>query len=209
MTSVVLMALLNAAPIAPSAQEATKMYGDSGSHCVLIDSVEYGLDIGKIAIHADAEDSLRSVLHSLAANALIHEIKTYHGGYNSRNVRGTKYKSVHTWCLALDFNAGKDGWSKDFLDVWKSHGWAWGGDFSRKKDPMHFSAAPWEGASIKVKHCPKVRRENTSGLEWNSEDSFAEAHASRSCQKMTGAECLVKFTKTGYKTYQALCGYKR
>lgn len=68
-------------------------------------------------------------------------------GYNCRPVRGsTTTPSNHSWGLALDFNSvynwlGRtDGgdipvWMRD---LWKAYGFRWGGDFSGRKDPMHF-----------------------------------------------------------------------
>ena len=67
-------------------------------------------------------------------------------GYANRNVAGTSVKSTHAWGVALDINAptnprGSRGDIPDtVVDMWKAHGWEWGGDW-RFTDPMHFEFA--------------------------------------------------------------------
>ncbi len=67
-------------------------------------------------------------------------------GYDNRNVAGTNVKSTHAWGLAIDINApanGRGGRGEipaAVVDMWKAHGWTWGGDW-RPTDPMHFEFA--------------------------------------------------------------------
>lgn len=90
--------------------------------------------------------SLDAVLLELLAAGLIKELKTYDGCHNVRLKRGVNEYSIHSWGLAIDFNASlnplgvkwgsrKGMFSKDFLDTWRRHGWTCGADF---KDAMHF-----------------------------------------------------------------------
>lgn len=95
-----------------------------------------------------ATAALDAVLLELLATGLIKELKTYDGCHNVRLKRGLNEYSIHSWGLALDFNAllnalgvawgSKPGmFSKAFLDVWRKHGWICGADFTRG-DSMHF-----------------------------------------------------------------------
>lgn len=95
-----------------------------------------------------AAASLDVVLLELLSTGLIKELKTYDGCHNVRLKRGINEYSIHSWGLALDFNAllnalgvkwgSQPGmFSKAFLDVWRKHGWVCGADFSRS-DAMHF-----------------------------------------------------------------------
>jgi hypothetical protein len=93
-----------------------------------------------------AAASLDAVLLELLSTGLINELKTYDGCHNVRLKRGVNEYSIHSWGLAIDFNAllnplgvawgtRKGMFSKPFLDVWRKHGWKCGADF---KDAMHF-----------------------------------------------------------------------
>lgn len=93
-----------------------------------------------------ATAALDAVLLDLLATGLIKELKTYDGCHNVRLKRGVNEYSIHSWGLALDFNAAlnplgvkwgsrKGMFSKAFLDVWRQHGWTCGADFN---DTMHF-----------------------------------------------------------------------
>lgn len=110
---------------------------------------KYG-NISPTAIYMNkfAAASLDAVLLELVATGLHKEFKTYDGCLNLRLKRGLNEYSIHSWGLALDFNAAlnplgvrwgsKPGmFSKAFLDVWRRHGWTCGADFSRG-DSMHF-----------------------------------------------------------------------
>ncbi len=89
-----------------------------------------------------------AVMRELIATGLHKEFKTYDGCVNLRLKRGINEYSIHSWGLALDFNAAQNplgvAWgtrkgmfSKAFLDVWRKHGWVCGADFTRG-DGMHF-----------------------------------------------------------------------
>lgn len=98
----------------------------------------------KIFCNLAMHEPLREVFGALIGAGLHLELKTFDGCFNVRPVRGVpNVMSVHSWGLALDFNAkdnplgGESTWSPDFVQVWKDAGFVWGGDFKRK-DPMHF-----------------------------------------------------------------------
>ena len=93
-----------------------------------------------------ATAALDAVLLELLSTGLIRELKTYDGCLNLRLKRGVNEYSIHSWGLAIDFNAlanalgvkwgsRKGMFSKAFLDVWRKHGWKCGADFA---DAMHF-----------------------------------------------------------------------
>lgn len=98
---------------------------------------------------------LKIVFNELNKKNLLKEIRTYEGCWNPRYIRGyetQKILSIHTWALAIDFNA-KDNpmgmtyqnaidrnlkpFSHDFQQAWRDCGWVCGIDF-RRGDGMHF-----------------------------------------------------------------------
>lgn len=69
------------------------------------------------------------------------------GGYCSRSIRGSRSPSNHSWGLAIDINWDKNpmvsgrlvtDMSAQMVAMWKSLGFAWGGDYRTRKDAMHF-----------------------------------------------------------------------
>lgn len=78
------------------------------------------------------------------------------GGFNDRNVAGTNKKSYHAYGAAIDINPTTNPMGADLItdmpkeigEVAKSLGLGWGGNWSSKKDAMHFSAAASEGGSL-------------------------------------------------------------
>lgn len=68
------------------------------------------------------------------------------GSYCHRKVRGRTDYSVHAWGLAVDINAHlapfrKPSKQPDFIvDIMKSYGFLWGGDYPKRYiDGMHFT----------------------------------------------------------------------
>lgn len=68
------------------------------------------------------------------------------GGYNPRKIAGTSKWSNHAWGLAADFNAATNPYSRRGTTDMppgtsakaKSLGMRWGGDYTGKRDAMHF-----------------------------------------------------------------------
>jgi len=75
----------------------------------------------------------------------------YGGCYNFRLKRGGSSLSIHSWGAAIDLDPERNGFGvryneakgmmpKAVVDIFKRHGWTWGGLWS-KADAMHFQAA--------------------------------------------------------------------
>ena len=73
----------------------------------------------------------------------------YGGCYNYRPVRGSNSLSLHAYGAAIDLDpdhnamntkGGKGVMPQAVIDLFKAEGWAWGGDFKSRQDPMHFEA---------------------------------------------------------------------
>lgn len=127
-------------------------------------------------------------------------------GFNNRAVGGTRVPSVHSWGLAVDFNAQDypQGQSRRrppqwVVDVMRRHGFAWGGYWSgRRADPMHFEfdGSPQDAANITAaiqarKNTPKPVPEV---VDWAKLRKFAAAWLLPHVRKMPnlspGAEGL-------------------
>jgi len=99
----------------------------------------------KIYVNKLLVKKLEATFAELIELGLHTEIKTYDGVFNIRPKRGSAGISTHAWGIAIDLNAawnpfrGKVTWSKEFLAVWRKHGWILGADWSAaSKDGMHF-----------------------------------------------------------------------
>ena len=112
-----------------------------------------GKPIGRIPFHRKAAEALKAALNEIwehcgKEQALIERfgLHRYDGAYNKRLVRGSSSKwSNHAFGAAIDINADENpmGRSKgdmpDFaVRAFKRQGARWGGDYSGRKDPMHF-----------------------------------------------------------------------
>lgn len=95
-----------------------------------------------------AVEALDAVLLDLLENDLFKELKTYDGCHNIRQKRGIDAFSIHSWGLAIDFNAmlnplgvkwrsRKGMFSKEFIAVWEKHKWICGARWKRS-DAQHF-----------------------------------------------------------------------
>lgn len=96
-------------------------------------------------VHRDFSGPFERVFKTLLDTGLYKELKTFDGIWNIRNMRGLNTPSVHSWGLAVDFNAkenplgGKVRFSQAFLDVWRKEGFTSGADFGGSRvDGMHF-----------------------------------------------------------------------
>lgn len=74
-------------------------------------------------------------------------VDQYDGCYNYRNVRGASHLSMHAYGAAIDFDAAHNPLGathgrmpSDVVALFKAEGWRWGGDYSGRKDWMHFEA---------------------------------------------------------------------
>jgi hypothetical protein len=81
------------------------------------------------------------------------------GGYSDRNIAGTSTPSYHSVGAAIDINPLSNpvtygstvtNLPSNISDIAAKWGLGWGGNWSSKSDPMHFSAATGEGGSFSV-----------------------------------------------------------
>lgn len=102
----------------------------------------------KIYAHKLMEEPLKKAFSLLVERGVARELKTYDGCFNIRHMKGSNRLSVHSWGMAVDFNADtnpfrSDGelitdFSDEFVKCFLEAGFEWGGDWSRPVDPMHF-----------------------------------------------------------------------
>jgi hypothetical protein len=95
-------------------------------------------------------------------------------GYACRPIRGSNRASNHSWGLAVDLNAPtnpmKSPLTTDMprwmVQLWKNHGFAWGGDYTGRKDAMHFEfmGTPADALRLTPKHGATVRPAGTGPI---------------------------------------------
>jgi len=120
------------------------------------------IKISKIAINKKCADSLSIILEKIKRDTSALERKEfqldqYGGAFNFRPIRGVSGKltvnklSTHAYGAAIDlapalnslgafYNPAKKMMPHEIISIFKSEGWAWGGDFKTRPDCMHFSA---------------------------------------------------------------------
>jgi hypothetical protein len=101
----------------------------------------------KIYCNYIMEDQLRASLNNIVNRGLAQELQTYDGCFNIRKMKASGSLSVHSWGLAVDFNAAQnpfggivtfsDGFIKCFADAGFEAGALW-----HTPDGMHFQL-PW------------------------------------------------------------------
>lgn len=109
-------------------------------------------------------------------------------GFNDRNIAGTGTKSQHAYGRAIDVNptANPELASKLVTDmpsnvseIAKKWGLGWGGDWSGKKDPMHFSAEPREGGrELSMEETNRLLAEQNKKLD-RLADTMADGNRDR------------------------------
>jgi hypothetical protein len=97
------------------------------------------------------------ILHNISLhNTSGYEIKTL-GGFNDRDIAGMPgVKSIHARGAALDINPETNPMGstlvtdlpRNIASIASQFGLGWGGNWTNKKDAMHFSAAESEGGSL-------------------------------------------------------------
>lgn len=93
------------------------------------------------------EAPLRRAFGFLVERGLAGELRTYDGCFNIRKMKGGSGYSVHSWGLAVDFNAaenpfgGRVTFSPEFIRCFAEAGFE-SGALWRTKDGMHFQT-PW------------------------------------------------------------------
>jgi hypothetical protein len=92
------------------------------------------------------EPPLRAAFRLLVERGLAGELRTYDGCHNIRRSKGGGIYSVHSWGLAIDLNAGSNGYgqkptlSDAFVLCFADCGFEWGGLWKPdwQRDGMHF-----------------------------------------------------------------------
>jgi hypothetical protein len=101
-------------------------------------------------------------------------------GFGCRAIKGLvpAVASNHSWGLALDINAPDNplgGTSTDMPswmpDLWNEYGFRWGGDYSGRKDPMHyeFMGTPLDAEAMTVRAremLVSLTTEQANDLKW-------------------------------------------
>lgn len=84
-------------------------------------------------------------------------VSDFGGSYNPRYIRGSTTKwSNHAYGAAIDLDAKNNGLYQkgdmplEVVNAFKRQGFRWGGDYTSRKDPMHFEACTSNEAVAKV-----------------------------------------------------------
>jgi hypothetical protein len=108
----------------------------------------------KFAFNKVAAPSLERVLEAIwghyekdQESIEAYGLDRYGGAFNFRNIRGSRRISNHAYGCAIDLDpthnplgAKKGRMPADVVQIFKSEGWRWGGDYHGRKDWMHFEA---------------------------------------------------------------------
>lgn len=101
-----------------------------------------------IAVHKNSAPAFEGLLTELRNDGYpLQDVQSF----NNRDIRGGTQKSQHAWGNAIDINPDKQplgsqgsDFAKYNIDIHSlagKYGLIWGGDFIRRKDPMHFENA--------------------------------------------------------------------
>lgn len=131
-----------------SSQKALAKYGNPElQNNMTVWDVPTELEIGvipkKIYCNKDMVEPLKRAFTLLKERGLADDLKTYDGCFNIRKTRGASSMSLHSWGIAIDFDAAWNGLGKipqinpEIVKCFKEAGFDWGGDFKRL-DAMHY-----------------------------------------------------------------------
>lgn len=130
--------------------QALKKYGEpsaTNKNMILWDvppELEIGVIPKRIYCNQDMVTPLSKSFKALIDTGKVKELKTWDGCFNIRKKRGLSSMSMHSWGLAVDVNAFENGLgttgklSKGFVKCFTDNGFEWGGNWTGRKDPMHF-----------------------------------------------------------------------
>ena len=100
--------------------------------------------IHTVTCHKLIKPVLIKVWQRLKESGALQQLKSYDGCFVVRDIRGNSNPSVHSWGLAIDINAAQFGLGSDARQnhdvtvAFEAEGFFYGGDFYRRKDPMHY-----------------------------------------------------------------------
>lgn len=107
---------------------------------------EHGAIPKKVYCNKDLKPLLERAFKNVNDRGLAAQVKTWDGCFNIRKKRGATSMSLHSWGLAIDFNAAWNGFGKpptmspELVKCFTDAGFDWGGTWSRP-DGMHFQIA--------------------------------------------------------------------
>lgn len=115
-------------------------------------------------VRAGANALLRAAMDAYDVDYGVHRIESY----NCRPTTSGGSRSAHSWAAAVDMNPEQNPFSskailhtdmpREFRDVFKRHGFGWGGDWHSVKDAMHFSMDRGEGGdAVTQKYDPHLQ----------------------------------------------------
>lgn len=108
---------------------------------------------GRVTFHRDAADRLKSFFAAVEAAGLLARVNTFDGSFAPRRIRGRTGVSRHAYAVAFDLNAstnplggppaplGQPGCLLELVPLAEAHGFAWGGNYKGRTDPMHFEVS--------------------------------------------------------------------
>jgi len=116
-----------------------------------------------VQIHESLVPSLQRIDAKWRAQSNRYRVQTVLG-VQCRNVAGTNRRSNHAYGIAMDINPSQNPFCPnnaacggrnilitdmppEFVALFTSEGWGWGGNWNSSKDAMHFSKAPGEGGN--------------------------------------------------------------
>jgi hypothetical protein len=125
-------------------------------------SWQIGTTVHRLRCHRKVADSLKRILTAIweacgrnLATVQAARLDLFGGCYEYRRARGGSALSLHAWGAAIDIDPERNGLGVEWrdgagmlprfvIDIFRSEGWTWGGDFSRP-DAMHFEATSAAG----------------------------------------------------------------
>lgn len=136
----------------PGNKEHVKILDDwTARNIVLIPNALLGQNV---RLHRLVQPHFRTLIAAWQQADLLKYVLTFDGAFAPRFRRGTNpVLSAHAWGSAFDINAkwnglgcppapiGAEGTVLPLVPIAKQLGWFWGGDFTGRKDAMHFEFA--------------------------------------------------------------------
>ena len=116
-------------------------YADAFGHVKDYEGNPWGL---KIYCNYVMHEPLKRAFGLIVARGLAGELRTYEGSFNIRQSKGGGMMSMHSWGLAVDFNAGTNPFgqegdmSPEMVKCFAESGMEWGGLWSNPDgDPLN------------------------------------------------------------------------
>lgn len=131
-------------------EELIETYGYPGSEAwaekwITEVSIEISMNrTRKVQCNKTIAALISEIFEELKDKNLIELVVSYDGCYVYRNIRCSSELSMHAFGLAIDIDASEYGLGSSkrlpdsIVNIFKSKGFFYGGDFIHRKDPMHF-----------------------------------------------------------------------